>query len=621
MDKNTVIGLLLIGILLFGYSIYNKPNKEQLEAIQKKNDSIAMVEQQRKMEEALKKEETVNVNQVISQPSDSSEKANVKREFGLFSTSAQGKLDFVTLENDLMVVKISNRGGRVYSVNLKKFRTHDSLPLILFNGDSTKFGFNFFAQNRNISTNNLFFVPQTDDKEIVAKNGNKTLALRLYAGENRYIEYSYTIEPDSYSLLLDVNLVKMNEIIAPNSQFLTLNWQYFVPPQEKGRQFENQYTSIYYKYYEDEVDNLSSRSDESDESLKTKVKWIAFKQQFFSSVLIARDYFSNAFIKQKKLDDHNKYLKFFTAEISVPYEAKVNQKIPLEFYFGPNHFKTLQKYKLDMGRLVDLGWGIFGWINRFAIIPIFDFLSRYFVNYGLIILLLTLIIKLVVFPFTFKSYQSQAKMRVLKPQIDEIGKKFPKKEDAMKKQQATMALYKKVGVNPLGGCLPMVFQMPVLFAMFRFFPSSIELRQKSFLWATDLSSYDSVLKLPWDIPFYGDHVSLFTLLMTISTIIYTKMNSQMQDTNSQMPGMKYMMYMFPVMMLFWFNNYAAGLSYYYFLANIITFGQMYFIKRFVDDEAVLKKLQMSKKKAPKKSGFQKKLEDAAKKRGYNLPKK
>ncbi len=621
MDRNTVIGILLIGILLFGYSIFTRPDKEELEKARRKQDSIALIEQQRILKETIKEQEAINTQQTIVEDQDFVAVENAIKEYGMFGESAVGVQEFIILENDLMEILISSRGGRVYSVNLKKFRTHDSLPLILFNGDSTIFGLSFFAQNRSINTNNLFFTPEKDDKKIVVTDKSRSLAMRLYASGGQYIEYLYTLEPGAYTLGLDVNIVGMNEIISQNTQYLTLNWEYFVPSQEKGQDFENQYTSIYYKYYEDEVDNLNARSDDSKESLKTRLKWIAFKQQFFSSVLIADTYFSNAFVMQENMENSNDFLKFFRAEISIPFEGKPNESIPMQFYFGPNHYTTLKKYKLSMDQLVELGWGIFGWINRFAVIPVFNWLSRSIENYGLIILILTILIKIVIFPFTFKSYQSTAKMRVLKPQIDEIGKKFSKQEDAMKKQQATMALYKKVGVNPIGGCLPMVFQMPILIAIFRFFPASIELRQKSFLWADDLSSYDSVLDLPWDIPFYGDHVSLFTLLMTISTIIYTKLNSQMQSANAQMPGMKYMMYMFPVMMLFWFNSYAAGLSYYYFLANILTFGQMYLIKRFVDDEEVLKKLQVTKKKTKKKSGFQKRLEDAAKQRGYKMPKK
>jgi YidC/Oxa1 family membrane protein insertase len=292
----------------------------------------------------------------------------------------------------------------------------------------------------------------------------------------------------------------------------------------------------------------------------------------------------------------------------------------MSFYFGPNKYSTMRAYKLDLEKQIPLGWSFFliQWINRFAVLPVFNFLGSFGWNYGITILVLTILLKILLFPITYKTYMSSARMRVLKPEVDELSEKFPKKEDAMKKQQATMALYKKAGVNPMAGCFPVLLQLPILIAMFRFFPASIELRQQSFLWAEDLSTYDSILSLPFEIPFYGDHVSLFTLLMTISTIIYTYINNQMMTTGSQqLPGMKTMMYIMPIMFLGIFNNYASGLSYYYFLVNIITFLQMFVFRRVIDEDKIYKKIQENKKKPVKKSSFQKRLEDAAKKRGYN----
>jgi YidC/Oxa1 family membrane protein insertase len=326
-------------------------------------------------------------------------------------------------------------------------------------------------------------------------------------------------------------------------------------------------------------------------------------------------------LRVENIKNDNRYLKFCTSKLTVPFEPKPNENLAFQFYFGPNHYKTLREFDLDLQELVPLGWGIFGWVNRFAVIPIFNFLGSYISNYGIIILLMTIIIKLVLFPLTYRSYRSSAKMRVLRPQIEELTKSIPK-EKAMERQQKTMEFYRKVGVNPMGGCLPVALQMPILIAMFRFFPASIELRQESFLWAEDLSSYDSVLDLPFNIPFYGEHVSLFTLLMTISTIIYTRLNqNQMGDASTQMPGMKTMMYLFPVMMLFWFNSYASGLSYYYLVANLITFAQMYAIKWYIDENALLKQLEANKKKPAKKSGFQERLEKMARERGYQGQKK
>ncbi len=368
---------------------------------------------------------------------------------------------------------------------------------------------------------------------------------------------------------------------------------------------------------------------DDDDKLNSKIHWISFKQQFFSVTLIAENSFVKADIEQK--GDENspdeKFMKNMSAEIMIPLTNNSDfQSIPMKMYMGPNKYSILKQYEIQLDRQIPLGWGFFllHWINRFAVIPVFGFLSGFGWNYGIIILVLTILLKVVLFPIAYKTYMSSAKMRVLKPEIDEIGAKFPKKEDSTKKQQATMALYKKAGVNPMAGCIPMLLQMPILFALFRFFPAAIELRQQSFLWADDLSSYDAIVSWTQQIPiisqFYGNHVSLFTLLMTVSTILYTKMNNQMMSSSQQMPGMKTMMYLMPLMFLGFFNNYASGLSYYYMLANLITFGQMYMMRQFVNEEAIHAKLQANKKKPQKKSSFQKRLEDMAKQKGANSKK-
>jgi YidC/Oxa1 family membrane protein insertase len=381
---------------------------------------------------------------------------------------------------------------------------------------------------------------------------------------------------------------------------------------------EDTYTNITYKFFENEVDNLSkSKSDE--ENLNTRLKWISFKQLFFNSTIIADESFTNAQIRQTKYDGNPKYLFNFYADIAIPYERQQNETAGMQFYFGPNHYQTLEQYDIELESNVYLGYVIVSWVNKYLIIPIFNFLRKYIDNFGLIIFLLTIFIKTILFPFTYKSYMSQAKMRVLKPEIDELSAKFGP-DKVMEKQQATMALYKKAGVNPMGGCLPMLLQFPILIAMFFFFPTSIELRQESFLWATDLSTYDSILDLPFTIPFYGDHVSLFCLLMTITTIVSTSMNQQAMSSQS-MPGMKTMMYLMPVMFLFILNSYSSGLSYYYFLANVITIGQTYLIRYFVDEDKIRLQLMANKKKPVQKSNFQKRLEDMAKQRGVQSPKK
>ncbi|KAB2868755.1 MAG: membrane protein insertase YidC, partial [Bacteroidales bacterium] len=372
-------------------------------------------------------------------------------------------------------------------------------------------------------------------------------------------------------------------------------------------------TTIAYHFLNEDFEELSAGGQEATEEITTKLKWIDYKQQFFSSIIVAKEHFSNADLKSTELKD-GKHIRSFSSRISVPFKNDNNETIGFNFYFGPNHYKTLKKYEMNFEKVIPLGMNIIRWINKYFVINVFDFLSKYIGSYGLIILLLTILIKIILFPLTYKSYLSSAKMRVLKPQVDEINQKYPKKEDALKKQQAVMGLYKKVGVNPMGGCIPILIQFPILIAMFRFFPASFELRQESFLWADDLSAYDSILTLPFEIPWYGDHVSLFTLLMAAALFLTSKMNAdQMGDTNAQMPGMKFMMtYMMPLMMLFWFNGYSSGLSYYYFLSNVFTIGQTYMIRQFVDDQAILAKLHENAKKPVKKSKWQDKLEQMAK---------
>jgi len=424
-----------------------------------------------------------------------------------------------------------------------------------------------------------------------------------------------------------MNLVGMNQVISGNAAMLDLKWDVDMLHQEKGRKNENDYSSIAYKHYQDEVEELSSRGSDSDkESIPTKVEWVAFKQQFFSAILLASNSFNSVDMNFRTYEA-GPNLKNMHANIALPYNFTSDERIDLEFYFIPNKYKILEGYEKSFEEMVPLGSSIIRWVNKYAVLGVFNWLEKYIGHMGLIILILTILIKIVIFPLTYKSYVSSAKMRVLKPQVDEINAKFSKKEDAMKKQQAVMELYRKVGVSPLGGCLPLVIQFPILIAMFRFFPSSFELRQQSFLWAEDLSTFDAIVSWSTEIPLissiYGNHISLFTLLMAGALVLSTRLNgAQMSDANAQMPGMKFMMnVMMPVMMVFWFNNYAAGLSYYYFLSNLITVGQTYAIRNFIDDSALLKKLEENKKKPTKKSSFQKRLEDMAKQKGMQTPKK
>lgn len=643
MDKKSIIGIGLIFAILVVFSLLNQPSKEEIAATQHRRDSIAQVEAQRAVEQQkIAEQQAAQQSAAIS--ADTASQANTVQakmdEFGVFGAAAVGEEKFTTLENNQVKITFSNKGGRVYSVELKDYQTHDSLPVVLFDGDETLFGLNFFSQNRSIQTDQLFFKQMGGQKNITVsgpevkigdegkikfnlKNpgGKESVTFRLEVEPGKFIEYIYTLEYNSYLVNFDMNIQGMNQYIATNQSYLNFSWAFDVPRQEHYSKFgEDRYTNITYKFHEDEVDNLDkNKSDE--ENLTTRVKWIGFKQLFFSSTLIADEFFANAQVRQDKFEyeDNKDYLGYFQADIALPYNGTNQETVGMQFYFGPNHYQTLKQYDLDLERQIDLGYVVIRQVNQYLIIPVFNFLRRFIDNFGIIILLLTILIKTVLFPFTYKSFMSQAKMKALKPEIDEINEKFGK-EKAMEKQQATMALYKKAGVNPMGGCLPMILQMPILFAMFFFFPTSIELRGESFLWATDLSTYDSILNLPFEIPFYGDHVSLFCLLMTVTTIISTKLN-QSAATSQGMPGMQTMMYMMPVMFLFLLNNYPSGLSYYYFLANLITIGQTYLIRSFVDDDKIRAQLHANKKKPVKKSNFQKRLEDMAKQKGVNTPKK
>jgi len=380
---------------------------------------------------------------------------------------------------------------------------------------------------------------------------------------------------------------------------------------------------MYYKYMEDAADYVSEGSYEK-EDLEATIQWVAFKQQFFSAALISELGFSKegSSVETIELDDEE-YTKGMAATMGMEFGNDRNPSFPFQIYLGPNHYQTLKNLEIGLEDQIDLGWAIFGWVNRFLVIPTFNILDNNTgLGYGIIILILTIFIKLILFPLTWKNYVSSARMKALKPEVDELNKKYENK-DAMQKQQAVMGLYRQAGVNPMAGCVPMLLQLPILYAMFRFFPASIELRQESFLWAEDLSSYDSIYSLPWEIPFYGDHISLFTLLMAISTFFYSKYNMDMSGgANAQMPQMKMMIYFMPFMLLFFFNSYSSGLSYYYFMANVITMIQQFVIKRyFINDDAIRAKIQANKTKTKTKSKFQKRLEKMAKNRGYQPPKK
>ena len=600
MDRNTITGLVVIALILIGYSYFMSPSKEELKAMHVR-DSIARVEAQRAA--ALEKERQADF--AAQQQNTEAQQAGTEAIFKQDSLPVEQ----YTLENNKIKLHINTKGGCIDYVDLKGYRTHDSLPLILWKDHKSSMGLNFYARNKQINTADLIFVPNTSQKELNAEAAEQVLTMRAYVDENKYLEFEYKLAPDSYMVDFNINTYNLNDVIASNTNFLTLYWGVDMPQLEKSRDFESRYTGVYYNFSNNDVEHLSLTGDEKVD-LPTSVKWVAYKPQFFSSVLIAKESFPNVLVSTAN-NTNPGFLKTADAEISLPYSGKAIEKYDMRFFFGPNSYPVLREYgkDIELPQLINLGWKWIAWFNRYVVIPIFNFLeSHVTLNYGLIILLLTLIIKLVLFPLTYKSYMSQAKMRVLKPQIDEINKKIPA-DKAMERQQAVMKLYKKAGVNPMGGCLPMLLQMPILIALFYFFPGAIELRQKSFLWATDLASYDSIATLPFTIPFYGNHVSLFCLLMTITNILYMWYNSKNQPQNDQMKGMQTMMYIMPIMFLFIFNSYSSGLSYYYFIATLITIVQTWAIRKFVNDEKLLKQIELAKTKPVKKSKFQQKLEE------------
>ncbi len=609
MDRNTIIGLGVIGLLLVGYSIMTKPQREAQMAERSRLDSIARVEQIRAMEAASQAEAALPFAETESAAVNDSVTLNrLSSELGDFANAATGTSEKVVLENENIKLSFSTLGGRPYTVQLKKYQTYDSLPLLLFDGDSTIFELQFFAENRSINTGELYFNPTI--KKLTGEDGRsfQQLTMKMNISESAYISYIYRLFDDDYMLDFDMRFKGLDQYRTDRMEF---KFDFYAPSQEKGYQNEAMYTTLYYRYHGGDVENFKSRSKKEIEDVTetTRIKWIAFSHQFFSTILLADEYFDGAYMLQERFNDPGKYVRRFSTSIDMPYNRTGDQVIGMQLYLGPNNFTSLKGYgELGLQNVVTVGGPMIRWINAYVVIPIFNFLSKRIVNYGIIILLLTLIIKVALFPLTYRSFKSQAVMRLLKPQVDEIGERYPKKEDAMKKQQATMDLYKKAGANPMGGCLPMLLQFPILYAMFRFFPTSIELRQQSFLWAHDLSTYDSILDLPWNIPMYGDHVSLFTLLMTVTTMISMKWNNQATAGSSQMPGMKTMMYIMPVMFMFILNNFSSGLTYYYFLANLITIGQNLLFKRFIDEDKIMKKIASKQNKPARKSKFAARLE-------------
>ena len=616
MDKNTITGFVLIGIVLLVFSWINRPTPEQIEAQRRYQDSIAHIEQVQQQEWQASQLETTNDLQSLQGLPDSVREARLQASYGSFSTAMTGTEGYTTLENDRVEIRISNRGGRVCYARLKEYDTHDGQPLVLFEDKESQLDFTLVtANNQAIHTSDLYFSP-------VKGNDPNQVIMRLSVGHGQ-LDFIYTLQPDDYMLQFTLQGSGMNGILSPTTQALDMNWEQDIRQQEKGRSFENRYVALYYKIMGDDVENLAETSH-ANKQVEERLKWIGYKDMFFSTGLISKAGFDKGSL-DSKVYASGTTIKHFKSTASVPFDLQGKQATELQYYFGPNKFASLKAYdeglsdeeRLDLAKLVPLGWGIFRWVNQYFVIPLFDFLGKFISSYGLLIFILTLIVKTILFPLTRKSYLSSAKMRVLRPQVEEINAKYPGNDQAMERQRATMELYSRVGASPMSGCLPMLLQMPVLIALFMFFPSAIELRHQSFLWAHDLSTYDAVISWETNIPlvstYFGNHISLFCLLMTITNIFYTKYNMEMTNTGQQqMPGMQVMMYMMPLMFLVFFNQYASGLTYYYFISTLITIVQTLIFRYTVDEEKLLAKLEANKRKPVKRSGFLKRLEEIQK---------
>lgn len=626
MDKNTILGFVLIAAILIGFSVLNRPNEEVIARQKAYNDSITRVQlAQQEIEKQAQTLQSISTEN-ITESKDSASTEKFLNAHGDFKSSVFGEEQLFVLENELVKITLSNKGGKVTEAELKNYLSQDSLPVKLFNQDEADFSFTMALRNNHIvNTSALYFQPLSTITKDEA--GNQQITFRLQSDADAYFDFTYTLPANDYMLDFVVSSKNINNIMPLGTNYMIVNWDSKIRQQEKGRQFEERYSTLNYKYVSDDMEKLSESKDDS-KKIANKLKWIAFKDQYFSSILIAEKDFSNANLSSKIETKESGYMKTYAAEMTVDFNPNGKEDMAFKFYFGPNKYKTLAAYdkgvpadqKLKLRDLIPLGWTIFGWVNRFAIIPMFNLFSSFIGNFGIIILLMTVVIKLVLFPLTYKSYVSSAKMRVLKPEIDEINARIPA-DKAAERQKATMELYQKVGVSPFSGCLPTLLQMPILFAMFMFFPSSIELRGESFLWAKDLSSYDAIVSwdtyIPLITPYFGNHISLFTLLMTITTLLSTKLNMANTATPDQ-PGagmMKWMMYLMPIMFMFMFNSYASGLSYYYFISTLISVGQTYVIRATVDEKKLLAQLHAkraanSSKKQPakKKSGFMERLE-------------
>ncbi|MGI4022388.1 MAG: membrane protein insertase YidC [Janthinobacterium lividum] len=599
MDRNTFTGLFLILVILVGSTFLLKPSQDELRK-----------EQQKKTQDSLRRIGGINRKAPTTNASFTAQKSAVAdsvAKTGPLGAAVAAKPTLVFLENKQLKVILSTQGGRVISVELKNEKTFDKQPLILLNPEQSKFGLTLNVAGKQVETNDLNFTPSAPSLTVSSQDSS-SLTMHLAYGANQSIDYIYTLKGDGYKVGYNLVLNNMNGVVNAKNNQVTLDWEASLRKQERDMKMERTYSTVYLEDTEGGINELSLTKDEQKNYADKKISWVSFKQRFYSNVLIAKNGFTSADVAVNT-DINSNDVKQMSAKMQLPYTGGATVSYPMEFYFGPNRFSTLKEQGYHLERQIDLGWGPLKYINQFAVLPVFNALQNFNWNYGLIILVLTVLLKLVLFPLTYKSYLSMAKMRVLKPEMDEIKGKVGDDNPTLL-QQEYLKLYKKAGVNPLGGCLPLLIQMPIILAFFRFFPNLFELRGQAFLWMHDLSTYDSVLSFPLIPLLNWDHISLMCLLMTISTLVQTYFNNQTSGATGQM---KYIGYITPLIFFGVLNSYPAGLNYYYFCANILTFSQQYFIRLWVDDKKIHAKIQENKKKPEdpnkKKSGFQQKMED------------
>lgn len=586
MDRNNIIGLVLIFAIFAGSFYLMKPSEQEIKNEQRLQDSLKTVKEGKVFNDTL----------ASSKPNEVLDSASLSKPFG---ATKVGEEQLITLENEQLIVQLSSKGGKVKSVQLKGEKNFDGSPLYLLEGDNNNFGFHFNAAGQNINTNDLFFA--------VGNSSANAASLRLKYSEDQYLEYNYTLQ-NGYNLGLQVNAVGIQNLIGVNQKTIVLDWEANLLRKEQNIKSERDKSSIFYKDSEGSIDHLSETSDAEEKIEKNKVEWIAFKQHFFSSILSSKQAFENTNLKVT-YTTQDEIVKNYKTTAELAFNAQSNNHFEFNFFFGPNQYKTLKAEGHNYEKIINMGWGPMGWINRFITVPLFDFLDGYHMSYGIVILILTLLLKGAMFPLTRKSYLSMAKMRVLKPQLDQIKEKVGE-DNAMLLQQEQMKLYKQAGVNPLGGCLPMLLQMPFTLAFFFFFPNLFELRGQSFLWMKDLSTYDTFITFS---PIFGiNHISLMCVLMTAVTLLTTWYNNATSGATSGMGSqMKYIGYIMPLLFFFMLNSFPSGLNYYYFLGAVFTFLTQFIIRQSIDDEKILAKLEENKKnpKAAKKSSFQSKMEE------------